>query len=55
MKQEKPAEEIIKTTLRLPRSLSDAVRHQAINEKCKLQELVERALRSYLKQKGVRL
>ena len=51
-KREKQAEEIVKTTLRLPRTLSDAVKHRAIDEGCSLQELVERALRAYFKKGG---
>ena len=47
-------EEIVKTTIRLSRRLSDALKHRAIDENCNLQELVARALESYLKQKGDR-
>ena len=45
---------IVKATVRLPRSLWDAVRHRAIDEGCDAQEVVERALEYYLKQKGGR-
>ena len=45
---------IVKATVRLPRSLWDAVRHRAIDEGCDAQEVVERALESYLRQKGGR-
>ena len=45
-------EEIVRTTIRVPRSLWDAVRHRAIDENSDAQELVIRALRQYLKQKG---
>ena len=54
LKQEKHDEEIVKTTLRLPKSMSDKVKHAAIDEGCSQQELVERALRTYFKQKGGR-
>ena len=54
MKQEKHEEEIVKTTLRLPKSLSNKVKHVAIDEGCSQQELVERALKSYFKLKGGR-
>ena len=54
MKQEKHDEEIVKTTLRLPKSMSDKVKHAAIDEGCSQQDLVERALRTYFKQKGGR-
>lgn len=46
--------EVVKTTIRLPRELSDQLKHRAIDEGCTSQELVERALRNYLKQKGGR-
>lgn len=48
----KHAEEIIKTTLRLPRTLSDAVKHRAIDEGITVQALTERALTAYLKKAG---
>ena len=51
--KERP-EEIVKTTIRIPRRLSDALKHRAIDENCNFQELVERALENYLKQKGGR-
>jgi hypothetical protein len=44
-------EEIVRTTIRVPRSLWDAVRHRAIDDKSDAQELVVRALQLYLKQK----
>jgi hypothetical protein len=47
-------EEIVRTTIRVPRSLWDAVRHRAIDENSDAQELVIRALQQYLKQKGGR-
>lgn len=49
-----PGEEIVRTTIRVPRSLWDAVRHRAIDENSDAQELVIRALQQYLKQKGGR-
>ena len=50
----KLTEEIVKTTLRLPRTLSDAVKHKAIDQGITFQELTERALTAYLKQKAGR-
>ena len=47
-------EEIIKTTIRLPKSLSDKLKHAAIDENTTSQELVEKALRLYFKQKAGR-
>jgi hypothetical protein len=47
-------EEIVRTTIRVPRSLWDAVRHRAIDDNSDAQELVMRALQQYLKQKGGR-
>jgi hypothetical protein len=47
-------EEIVRTTIRVPRSLWDAVRHRAIDDNSDAQELVIRALQRYLKQKGGR-
>ena len=47
-------EEIVRTTIRVPRLLWDAVRHRAIDDKSDAQELVIRALQQYLKQKGGR-
>ena len=56
MKQQtkRSAEEIVRTTIRVPRSLWDAVRHRAIDDNSDAQELVIRALQQYLKQKGGR-
>ena len=42
-------ETIIRTTIRVPQSLWDAARHQAIDEKISLQDLVIRALVKYTK------
>jgi hypothetical protein len=47
-------EEIVRTTIRVPRSLWDAVRHRAIDDNSDAQELVVLALQQYLKQKGGR-
>ena len=44
-------EEIVRTTIRVPRSLWDAVKHRAIDDHTEAQELVLRALQLYLKQK----
>jgi hypothetical protein len=41
-------EAIIRTTIRVPESLWDAARHQAIDEKISLQDLVIRALVKYV-------
>jgi hypothetical protein len=46
--------EIVRTTIRVPRSLWDAVRHRAIDDNSDAQELVIRALQQYLRQKGGR-
>jgi predicted HicB family RNase H-like nuclease len=42
-------ETIVRTTIRVPESLWDAARHQAIDEKISLQELVIRAVTKYTK------
>jgi hypothetical protein len=41
------AEKIIRTTIRVPEGLWDEARHQAIDEKISLQDLVIRALVKY--------
>jgi hypothetical protein len=46
------AEDVLKITVRLPRELVIAMRHRAIDESCSDQELVARALRSYLEKPG---
>lgn len=43
-------QELARVTMRLPQSLWDQVQHRAIDERIQLQELVTRALQSYLKQ-----
>lgn len=45
-------EEIIRTTLRVPRSLWDQVRHRAIIDRLSLQDLVIQALTEYVKKRG---
>jgi hypothetical protein len=45
-------EPVARATLRLPRSLWDAVQHKAIDLRIPAAELVERALRAYLKKGG---
>ena len=47
-------EEVVRTTIRVPRSLWDAVKHRAIDESADAQELVIRALQQYLNKKGDR-
>jgi hypothetical protein len=56
MKQpSKNAEETIRTTVRLPQALWDAVRRRGIDEHCDAQDIVKRALEQYTgKQKGGR-
>lgn len=41
------SEQIIRTTIRVPEKLWDQARHQAIDEKVSLQDLVIRALVKY--------
>jgi len=50
MKKEK---EIVRTTIRVPRSLWDATKHRAIEERIPVQDLVIRALTSYVLKKAV--
>ncbi len=52
MARQAPKDEMIKTTLRLPRTLFDAARHRAIDEHIDLQDLVAKALEQYLQRKG---
>jgi len=53
--QKKPApEETVRTTVRMPKSLADKVKHAAIDENTTSQELIEKALRLYFKQKAGR-
>ncbi len=47
-------EEVVKTTIRVRRELWNAVLHRSIDENVGAQEIVERALEQYLKQKGGR-
>lgn len=53
-KQAAAAEQLVKSTIRLPKSLLDKLKHAAIDENTTSQELVEKALRLYFKQKAGR-
>lgn len=44
--------DIVKTTIRVRRELWDAVLHRSIDDKLSLQEIIERALESYLSKGG---
>lgn len=44
-------DEIIKTTIRVPRELWNAVQHRAIDEGTSAQDIINRALAGYLKRK----
>ena len=44
-----PSVDIVKTTIRVKRELWNAVLHRSIDENRSSQEIVERALESYLK------
>lgn len=46
--------EIVRTTIRVPRHLWDQTKHRAIEERLPLQDLIIRALGSYLKTKAGR-
>src|SRR6516162_3411619 len=47
------AEATIRTTIRLPQTLWDAIRRRAIDEHCDAQDIVKRALEQFLsKRKG---
>ncbi len=52
MKRTVKPDDVVKTTIRLPRPLWDLARHRAIDENTDLQELVARALADYLKKGG---
>jgi hypothetical protein len=55
MKQKQTQDaEIVRTTIRVPRSLWDAAKHRAIEERIPVQDLVIRALTSYVIKKGGR-
>lgn len=45
-------DEIVRTTIRVPRKLWDAAKHCAIEERLPLQDLVIKALESYVKKGG---
>ena len=47
--QKKPAPDMVKTTIRVKRELWNAVLHRSIDQNLSSQEIVERALESYLK------
>jgi len=48
------SEEIVMTSIRLPKSLLNAAKHRAIDEETSFQEVVIAALESYLGKKGGR-
>ena len=52
LKQE--ADNIIRTTIRLPQSLLNAAKHRGIDEGTSFQDVVIRALEQYLGKKGGR-
>ena len=52
--RKRPETEVVKTTVRVDRALWDAVLHRCIDEKLSAQEIVERALRAYLKKGTIR-
>jgi predicted DNA binding CopG/RHH family protein len=52
--RKQPAELIVKTTVRLPKSLADAVKHRSIDEGLNFQQLLILALERYLGFKGGR-
>lgn len=45
-------DEIVRTTLRVPRKLWDAAKHRAIEERLPLQDLVVKAIETYIKKGG---
>ena len=45
-------EEIVRTTIRVPRKLWDAAKHRAIEERLPLQDVVIKALESYVRKGG---
>jgi hypothetical protein len=53
-KEEKPAPDIVKTTIRVRRELWNAVMHRSIDENRSVQAIVELALEQYLKRGEVR-
>lgn len=50
----KPDDPIIRTTIRLPKSLLAAAKHRGIDEGSSFQDVVIRALEQYLGKKGGR-
>jgi predicted HicB family RNase H-like nuclease len=51
-RKEDKADEIIRTTLRIPRSLWERAKHQAIADRVSLQDMFNQALAEYLKKGG---
>lgn len=49
-----PSADIVKTTIRVKREVWNAVLHRSIDENISSQEIVERALESYLKRTEAR-
>jgi len=49
MAKSKPKEEIVRTTLRMPRPLWERVQHRAIDENKGISELILQAVTEYLK------
>ena len=47
-----PKEEIVKTTLRIPKPLWEKVQHRAIDENKGIAELITQAIVDYLKKRG---
>ena len=47
-KQQSEADPVVRTTVRLPQSLLNAAKHRGIDDGQSLQEVIARALESYL-------
>lgn len=54
MKKQSKDDEIVRTTIRIPRTLWNTAKHRAIEERIPVQDLVIRALTSYVLRKGGR-
>jgi len=52
MPKKQDKEEIVRTTLRVPRDLWERAKHAAIKERVSLQEMFNQALAEYLKKGG---
>jgi hypothetical protein len=52
MANDKPKEEIVRTTIRMPRPLWEKLQHRAIDERKGIAELVLQACSDYLKKGG---